>query len=144
MVQQQGSLTAALHSIPAEDLKQGEDGGEGVGEQHREEGIRTVGHGYELASLADELEKTDEDSVLSQRLNDPVPLGAQHELSVPPSAQGHTELFDPQTAVTSCEIPNQRTALEGSQVGESMPHTDEMVTSKNCSPPHNIWIFFPS
>ncbi|XP_037545341.1 zinc finger protein 653 [Nematolebias whitei] len=116
MVQQQGSLTAALHSIPAEDLKQGEDGGEGVGEQHREEGIRTAGHGYELESLADELEKTDEDSVLSQSLNDPVPLGAQHELSVPPPAQGQTELFDPQTAVTSCEIPNQRTALEGSQL----------------------------
>lgn len=141
MVQQQGSLTAALHSIPAGDLKQGEDGGEGVREQHGEEGLRTVGDGYELASLADELEKTDEDSVLSQSLNDPVPLGAQHELFVPPPGQDETELLDPQTVVSSCEIPNQRTALEGSQVGESIPHTDKMVSSKNCSPaPHHVWI----
>lgn len=113
MVQQQGSLTAALHSIPAEDPEQGE-GGER--EQLREEEIRTVAVGYELE---DEMEKTDEDSVLSHSSNDPAPLGAQHPAL---SEQDQSELFDPQTlqtVVADCEIPEQRTALEGSQVSES-------------------------
>uniref|UniRef100_A0A3Q3AF14 Zinc finger protein 653 n=1 Tax=Kryptolebias marmoratus TaxID=37003 RepID=A0A3Q3AF14_KRYMA len=111
MVQQQGSLTAALHSVPAEELKQGKAGGEGESELLGEEEIRTAGQGYELAaSLADE------DSVLSQGLSEPAP---QRELSVPAPAQDQTELFDPQTlqtVVTGCELPDQRTALEGSQL----------------------------
>ncbi|XP_030591385.1 zinc finger protein 653 [Archocentrus centrarchus] len=124
MVQQQGSLTGAFHSVPAdqgeetEDLREGKDGGEG------EEEVRTVRHDYECvmtASLADELDKSDEDLVLSQSLSGSLRLGAQPELSVPPpmEAQEQSELFEPQTlqtVVTSCEIPDQRTALEGSQL----------------------------
>uniref|UniRef100_A0A3Q1F0M1 Zinc finger protein 653 n=1 Tax=Acanthochromis polyacanthus TaxID=80966 RepID=A0A3Q1F0M1_9TELE len=136
IMRQQGSLTAEFRSIPeeeeeeeegeeAEDLRQGKDGEEGEGERLREEEIGTVRHDYECvtvtASLADELEKADEDSVLSQSLSGSVPLGAQTELSVPPpmQVQEQSELFDPQalqTVVTGCEIPDQRTALEGSQL----------------------------
>ncbi|KAM9345835.1 zinc finger protein 653 [Symphorus nematophorus] len=125
MERQQSSPATAFHSIPseeeaeeAEDLRQDRDGG-------AEEEIRTIPHGYECvavtASLADKLEKTDENSVLSQGLSSSVPLGAQPELSVQPpmQVQGQSELFDPQTlqtVVTSCEIPDQRTTLEGSQL----------------------------
>ncbi|XP_022052134.2 zinc finger protein 653 [Acanthochromis polyacanthus] len=136
IMRQQGSLTAEFRSIPeeeeeeeegeeAEDLRQGKDGEEGEGERLGEEEIGTVRHDYECvtvtASLADELEKADEDSVLSQSLSGSVPLGAQTELSVPPpmQVQEQSELFDPQalqTVVTGCEIPDQRTALEGSQL----------------------------
>lgn len=115
---QQDSPAPAFHSIPseeeaeeAEDLRRGTD-----------EDIRTVLHGYECvpgtASLADKLEKTDEDSMLSQSLSSSVPLETQPELSVPPTMQDQSELFDPQTLVSSCEIPDQRTTLEGSQVGD--------------------------
>ncbi|XP_056256798.1 zinc finger protein 653 [Seriola aureovittata] len=129
MERQQGSPAAAFHSIPseeeAEDLRRGGDEGEGGGERLGEEEIRTLPHGYDCvtvaASLADKLEKTDEDSVLSQSLSGSVQLGAQSQLSVPPPmhVQEQSELFDPQTlqtVVTSCEIPDQRTALEGSQL----------------------------
>lgn len=131
MERQQGSPTAAFHSIPseeeAEDLRQGRDEREGGGESLREEEIRTIQHSYDCvtvtASLADKLEKTDEDSVLSQSLSGSVQLGAQPRLSVQPpmQVQEQSELFDPQTlqtVVTSCDIPDQRTALEGSQVGD--------------------------
>ncbi|XP_070779899.1 zinc finger protein 653 [Enoplosus armatus] len=122
-----GSPAAAFHSIPseeeeeaeeAEDLGRGRDGGE-------DEEVGAIPHGYECvavtASLADKLEKADEDSVLSQSLSGSVRLGAQTELSVPPPMQvpEQSELFDPQalqTVVTSCEIPDQRTSLEGSQL----------------------------
>ncbi|CAI5674331.1 unnamed protein product [Oreochromis niloticus] len=128
MVRQQGSLTAAFHSVPTEeeeeteDLRQAKDGGEE--ERLREEEVRTVTHDYECvmtASLADELDKSDEDLVLSQSLSGSVRLGAQTELSVPPTmqVQEQSELFEPQTlqtVVTGCEIPDQRTALEGSQL----------------------------
>ncbi|XP_040012951.1 zinc finger protein 653 [Xiphias gladius] len=129
MERQQGSPTAAFHSIPseeeAEDLRQGRDEREGGGESLREEEIRTIQHSYDCvtvtASLADKLEKTDEDSVLSQSLSGSVQLGAQPRLSVQPpmQVQEQSELFDPQTlqtVVTSCDIPDQRTALEGSQL----------------------------
>ncbi|XP_041813339.1 zinc finger protein 653 [Chelmon rostratus] len=120
--QQQGSPAAEFHSIPseeeaeeAEDLRRGRDG--------RDEEIRTVPHGYDCvtvtASLADKLEKTDEDSVLSQSLDCSVPLRAQPELLAPPPMQEQSELFDSQTlqtVVTSCEIPDQRATLEGSQL----------------------------
>ncbi|XP_039901661.1 zinc finger protein 653 [Simochromis diagramma] len=128
MVRQQGSLTAAFHSVPTEeeeeteDLRQGKDGGEE--ERLTEEEVRTVRHDYECvmtASLADELDKSDEDLVLSQSLSGSVRLSAQTELSVPPTmqVQEQSELFEPQTlqtVVTGCEIPDQRTALEGSQL----------------------------
>lgn len=120
MERQQGSPTAAFHSTPseeeAEDLRRGRDGGE--------EEIRTVPHSYECvtvtASLADKLVKADEDSVLSQSSSGSVGVGAQPDLSVPPPTHEQSELFDPQTlqtVVTSCEIPDQRSTLEGSQVG---------------------------
>ncbi|XP_071330690.1 zinc finger protein 653 [Trachinotus anak] len=129
MERQQGSTAAAFHSITseeeAEDLRQGRDEGEGGGDRLRGEEIRTIPHSYDCvtvtASLADKVEKTDEDSVLSQGLNGSLQLGAQPQLSVPPpmQVQEQSEPFDPQalqTVVTGCEIPDQRTALEGSQL----------------------------
>ncbi|XP_044036288.1 zinc finger protein 653 [Siniperca chuatsi] len=122
MERQQGSPAAAFHSIPSEE--EAEEAGD-LRRDREEEEIRTIPHGYECvtvtASLADKLEKTDEDSVLSQSLSGSVRLGAQAELSVPPpmQIQEQSELFDPQTlqtVVTSCEIPDQRTTLEGSQL----------------------------
>ncbi|XP_070704144.1 zinc finger protein 653 [Pempheris klunzingeri] len=123
MERPQVSPAAAFHSVPSEeedeDLRPVSDGGE-EGEE-----IGTAPHGYECvtvtASLADRLEKTDEDAVLSGSLSGSVRLGAQTELSVPPpmQVQEQSELFDPQTlqtVVTSCEIPDQRTTLEGSQL----------------------------
>ncbi|XP_054463652.1 zinc finger protein 653 isoform X2 [Anoplopoma fimbria] len=127
---QQGSPAAAFNSIPseeeeeeeeedaeeAEDLRRGTDG---------EEEIRTAPLGYECVtmtpSLAVKLGKMDEDSLLSQSLSGSAGLGAQPELSVsqPMQVEEQSELFDPQTlqtVVTSCEIPDQRTTLEGSQL----------------------------
>lgn len=128
MEREQGSPGASFQSIPseeeAEDLRQ--DGAEGGGRER----IGMIPHRYECvmttsvtAPLVDKLDKMDEDSVLSQNLSGSVPLEAQPELSVPPpfQVQEQSELFDPQTlqtVVTSCEIPDQRAALEGSQVGE--------------------------
>ncbi|XP_029293525.1 zinc finger protein 653 [Cottoperca gobio] len=124
MERQQGS-PAAFHSIPSEEEEEeeeeeGEEESEDLRRDGEEEEIRTVPHGYECVtvtpSLADKLEKLDKDSVLSQSLNGSV----GPELSVPPPMQEEqSELFDPQTlqtVVTSCEIPDQRTALEGSQL----------------------------
>ncbi|XP_029998211.1 zinc finger protein 653 isoform X2 [Sphaeramia orbicularis] len=95
-----------------EDLRQSR---EGEGERCIEEEIRTVSHGYECvtvtASLSGKLGKTDEDSMLSQDLSSSVPP--------PMQVQNQSELFDPQTlqtVITSCELPDQRTALEGSQL----------------------------
>lgn len=136
MEREQDSPAAGFQSIPseeeAEDLSQ--EGAEGGGgrERLREEGMSVIPHRYECvmstsvtATLVDKLDKMDEDSVLSQNLNGSEPLEAQPELSVPPpfQVQEQSELFDPQTlqtVVTSCEIPDQRTALEGSQVGEQV------------------------
>nr|XP_046272600.1 zinc finger protein 653 isoform X2 [Scatophagus argus] len=122
MERQQGSAPAAFTSIPTEE--ETEETEDVRRDRNRgEEEIRTVPHGYDCvtvtASLADKLEKTNEDSVLSQSLSGSVPLGAQPELSVPPPMQEQSELFEPQslqTVVTSCEIPDQRNTLEGSQL----------------------------
>uniref|UniRef100_A0A1A7WAG7 Zinc finger protein 653 n=3 Tax=Nothobranchiidae TaxID=405002 RepID=A0A1A7WAG7_9TELE len=107
-VQQQSSPTTTLHSVPSKDLKQAEGEMERLGVEE----ITAVGCGYDCvtmaASLADEVERT-EDSVLSQSLSG----------SVPPAVQEQTDLLDPQTlqtVVSGCEIPDQRTALEGSQL----------------------------
>ncbi|XP_026204449.1 zinc finger protein 653 isoform X2 [Anabas testudineus] len=135
MDREQGFPDASCQSTSSEedaenvsqDGAEGEGGGEERGgrERLREEEIRTIPHRYECitntSSLVDKLDKTDEDSVLSQSLSGSVPLEAQPELSVPPpfQVQEQSELFDPQalqTVVTSCEIPDQRTALEGSQL----------------------------
>nr|XP_020478754.1 zinc finger protein 653 isoform X2 [Monopterus albus] len=117
VMKQQDSPGTAFHSIPseeeAEDLRGGREECEGLGE---EEEIRALPHRYECAtsvmtSLAEKLEKTEDDSVLSQSLSDSVPPAVQ--------VQEQSELFDPQTlqtVVTSCEIPDQRMSLEGSQL----------------------------
>ncbi|XP_028268648.1 zinc finger protein 653 [Parambassis ranga] len=114
--QQRASLTPAFHCIPieeeeAEDLRRGKDGEE---EEEQEE-TRTVQHDYQCVamttSLVDELEKVDGDPVLSQSLSGSIPP--------PMQVQEQSEMFDPQTlqtVVTGCELPDQRTALEGSQL----------------------------
>ncbi|KAM3598699.1 uncharacterized protein V6R79_021494 [Siganus canaliculatus] len=120
--QPQSSPTAAFHSIPseeeeeeAEELRPGRD--------EAEEELRTLPHGYECvtvtASLVDKLTKVDQESAAVQSLSGSVPLGAQPGLLVPPPMQEQSELFDSQslqTVVSSCEIPDQRSALEGSQL----------------------------
>ncbi|XP_034450365.1 zinc finger protein 653 [Hippoglossus hippoglossus] len=123
MEEQQGSPPAAFVSISseeeAEDLRQSRDGEEG--EKLIEEDISTLPHNYDCVAMttpvADKLEKTDEESVLSQSLSSPVELTVP---SGPPmQVQEQSDLFPPQTlqtVVTSCEIPDQRTALEGSQL----------------------------
>ncbi|XP_068193189.1 zinc finger protein 653 isoform X2 [Antennarius striatus] len=122
VVQQQDSPAAAFHSIPseeeveeAEDLRRGRDGGAG--------GVRTLPHRYGCVavktSLPDKPEKMDKDSDQSQNLSDSVPAEPEPELSDPLPMQEQSELFDPQTLqtmVTSCEIPDQRIPLEGSQL----------------------------
>ncbi|XP_074511760.1 zinc finger protein 653 [Sebastes fasciatus] len=124
---QQDSSSAAFHSIPSEEEAEEAEEAEDLRRDRddREEEMRTIPHGYECvtvtASLIDKLEKTDEDSLLSQSLSGSIGLRVQPELSVPPpmQVQEQSELFDPQTlqtVVTSCEIPDQRTNLEGSQL----------------------------
>ncbi|XP_010790434.1 coiled-coil domain-containing protein 96-like, partial [Notothenia coriiceps] len=95
----------------AEDLRQ-----DGEEEEEEEEEIRTVPLGYECVevtqSLMDKLEKTREDSLLSQSGS----VGS--ELSVPSNIPEQSEMFDPhslQTVVSSCEIPDQRNTLGGPQ-----------------------------
>ncbi|XP_062263364.1 zinc finger protein 653 [Platichthys flesus] len=109
MEEQPGSPPAAFVSISseeeAEDLRQSRDGEEG--EKLIEEEIRTVPLNYKL-------EKTDEDSVLSQGLSSPVELSVQSGPSV--QVQEQSDLFPPHPLVTSCEVPDQRTALDGSQL----------------------------
>ncbi|XP_060945980.1 zinc finger protein 653 [Limanda limanda] len=123
MEEQPGSPPEVIVSISseeeeAEDLRQTRDQ---EGERLIEEDIRTTPLNYDCVAmttpLADKLEKTDQDSVLVQSLSSPV------ELSVPsgPSmqVQEQSDLFPPhplQAVVTSCETPDQRTALEGSQL----------------------------
>ncbi|XP_074552592.1 zinc finger protein 653 [Halichoeres trimaculatus] len=122
MEPEQGSPAAEFHPIPSEgeeaeeaqDLRQSRDEGE-----EQDEELRTIPHSYECiavtASLTEKPEKTYENSSGTVRLS------AQPGLSLPPSApvQEQSELFDPptlQTVVSSCEIPDQRPALEGSQL----------------------------
>lgn len=121
MEQQQASVSAAFPSIPIEeedeDLERGRDGGE--------EEVMAV---TMTASLADKMEKTVKDSVLSESLIRSVPVVAQPELLVPPPIHEQSELFDHQTlqtVVTGCDIPDQRATLEGSQVdlAEMLIHT---------------------
>ncbi|XP_037331667.2 zinc finger protein 653 [Pungitius pungitius] len=126
--QQQSSPAAAYHSVASEEEDKDEEGDEQEEEEEEEEEeaedlrrgrggeeeIRTAPHGYGCvtvrASLAVELEKRDEDSQSSG----PEPPAAQ-----PPQGEAASQLFDShalQTVVTSCEIPDHRTTLEGSQL----------------------------
>ncbi|TNN40725.1 Zinc finger protein 653 [Liparis tanakae] len=128
---QQGSPAEAFHSISSEEEEPEEEEEEGEEDLKEPEDLRQgrggegeVGAavpGYECvtaaASLADGLGKADEDSPLSHSAG----LGVQPAPPVTPPMQveEQSELFDPhtlQTVVTSCEIPDQRTTLEGSQL----------------------------
>ncbi|XP_041719402.1 zinc finger protein 653-like [Coregonus clupeaformis] len=90
-----------------------------------DEGVGTSQDGYECvvvtASLTDRLDKTDEEDT-TQKMCDTVGVDTQPNLHpVPVSMQvpGQGELFDSQTLQTvgtSCEIPDQRGTLEGSQL----------------------------
>ncbi|XP_077412227.1 zinc finger protein 653 isoform X2 [Vanacampus margaritifer] len=116
----QGSPEAIFHPLTSEeeteDVRQSQD--ERVTEKLGEVQEGEIGCDYKCVvvgtSFADKLGKTDED------LGDSVPP-SQPELliSSPVQAEEKEELFDPhtlQTVVTSCVIPNQHTALEGSQL----------------------------
>uniref|UniRef100_A0A147A4G0 Zinc finger protein 653 n=1 Tax=Fundulus heteroclitus TaxID=8078 RepID=A0A147A4G0_FUNHE len=123
--------TASLHSASAEEEEEEEAAAlEDVAPSTDEEGAReklrkeelTFGPGCEYdataASLPEDLDRGNQDS---QSLNGPIPLSAQQERAAPPAAQVQepAEPFEPQplqTVVTGCQIPNQRTALEGSQL----------------------------
>lgn len=122
MEPERGSPAAEFHPLPSEeeeaeeaqDLRQGRDE-----EEEEDEGMRTIPPSYECisvtASLTDKTEKAYESS------SGTVGLGAQPGLSLPSSApaQEQSELFDSrtlQTVVSSCDIPEQRPALEGSQL----------------------------
>jgi len=149
-----GSPAEAFHSISSEEEpEEGEEGGEEDLKEPEdlrqgrggEEEVGAAVPGYEsvpvAAALADGLGKADEDPPLSHSAG----LGAQPAPPVTPPMQveEQSELFDPhtlQTVVTSCEIPDQRTTLEGSQVGDLVPCRDverrEMwCTSRKCMTP---------
>ncbi|XP_064844060.1 zinc finger protein 653-like [Oncorhynchus masou masou] len=90
-----------------------------------DEGVGTSQDGYECvvvtASLTDRLDKADEEDT-TQTLGDTVGVDTQTNLHpVPASMQvpGQGELFDSQTLQTvgtTCEIPDQRGNLDGSQL----------------------------
>ncbi|XP_034046698.1 zinc finger protein 653 isoform X2 [Thalassophryne amazonica] len=112
---------SAASEEAAEGLQQGQDGEERKETvKHGDEGATTVPDGYTCGPVATpSADKADEDSVLSQRLSGSLALGSQMEMSVPPPMQvpEQGEMFDVlPTVVTSCEIPNQRAGLQGSQL----------------------------
>ncbi|XP_061829639.1 zinc finger protein 653 isoform X2 [Nerophis lumbriciformis] len=116
----QGSPEAMFHSLTSEeeadDVSQDQDEGatEPLGEDEH------TGCGYErvamVTSFADKPRKADE------RPGESVQTSPQPELLAQPPAQAEEdggELYDPhalQAVVTSCDIPNHQTALEGSQL----------------------------
>ncbi|XP_017161927.1 zinc finger protein 653 isoform X2 [Poecilia reticulata] len=111
---------ASLHSASAEE----EEGAalkdvEGGTEQEAEgEKLRTLAPDYDYSTAA-EASLPDETNEDNRSLSGSVPLSSQLEVShLPPAqAQDQTQLFQPlQTAAAGCELPNQRTALEGSQL----------------------------
>ncbi|KAM4534678.1 zinc finger protein 653 [Fundulus diaphanus] len=122
--------TASLHSASTEEEEEEaaalEDAAQSTDEEGAREKLRkeemTFGPGCEYdataASLPEGLDRGNEDS---QSWNGSVPLSAQLERAAPPAAQvqEQAEPFEPQplqTVVTGCQIPNQRAALEGSQL----------------------------
>ncbi|XP_061741563.1 uncharacterized protein LOC133541872 isoform X2 [Nerophis ophidion] len=116
----QGSPEAMFHSLTSEEeaddvrLDQDEGATEPLGEDEH------TGCGYErvpiVTSFADKPRKADE------RPEESVHTSLQPELLAPPPVQEEEdsgELYDPhalQAVVTSCDIPNHQTALEGSQL----------------------------
>uniref|UniRef100_M4A2V7 Zinc finger protein 653 n=1 Tax=Xiphophorus maculatus TaxID=8083 RepID=M4A2V7_XIPMA len=111
-----------------------EDGGrtqqpkEGAALEDVDGGTKQEGEGEKLRTLAPDDYSTaakaslpDETNEDNRSLNGSVPVSSHLEMSDPPPAQvqDQTHLFQPRplrTAVTGCERPNQRTALEGSQL----------------------------
>ncbi|XP_057673183.1 zinc finger protein 653 isoform X1 [Corythoichthys intestinalis] len=113
----QGSPETIFHVITSEEEVE-DVGEEAVTERLVEEQEEGIGRGYECgtvgASFSDKLENTDEGISYSVPPSQPE-LMAQS----PDRPEEKGELFDPQTlqtVVTSCEIPDHQTALEGSQL----------------------------
>ncbi|XP_039681706.1 zinc finger protein 653 isoform X2 [Perca fluviatilis] len=128
MERQEGPPAAEFHSVSSEEEEEEEEEDLRLGRDPEDE-IRTMPHAlppaYEcvaVASLEDKLEKTDSDSELSRSVRGSVGLQEEDQSvrgSVGLQEEDQSSLFDPQTLqtmVTSCEIPDQRTALEGSQL----------------------------
>ncbi|XP_054891593.1 zinc finger protein 653 isoform X2 [Poeciliopsis prolifica] len=109
---------ASLHSASAE-----EDEGAALEdvEQEREGGkLKTLAPDY-ACSAAAEASLPDEAIEANRRSSGSVPLSSHLGMSDPPPAQAQdqTQRFQPQplqTAAAGCELPNQRTALESSQL----------------------------
>lgn len=107
MERQQSALTTAFHPLPNEEEEDEEEEAEDGGN------IRAIHHDYVTVTVTDELVKADEDGVLSQGLSGAIPLAG------PPPLEEQGELFDHQSlqaVVTDCNIPDQKAALEGSQL----------------------------
>ncbi|XP_023205274.1 zinc finger protein 653 isoform X2 [Xiphophorus maculatus] len=112
---------ASLHSVSAEEEEGAalEDVDGGTKQEGEGEKLRTLApDDYSTAAKASLPDETNEDN---RSLNGSVPVSSHLEMSDPPPAQvqDQTHLFQPRplrTAVTGCERPNQRTALEGSQL----------------------------
>ncbi|XP_028311973.1 zinc finger protein 653 isoform X2 [Gouania willdenowi] len=123
MDQAQDSIMEEFHSVPEveEEELEAEDQPDSNGES--EENLRSIHHGCVITttSLSGDLEKTADDAELSQSLSALVPLSDRPLMLVPPTleVQEQSELFHHQTlhaVVTGCETPDQKTALEGSQL----------------------------
>ncbi|CAN9505120.1 unnamed protein product [Ophioblennius macclurei] len=119
---EQSSLAAAtvFREEDVDEEQEEEEEEEDLTPGNDEDGGKTGGvrHDYVTVTVSEPLAKTDEDGALTQSLSGAVPL----PLPPPPTSmhmQEQGDLFDPhtlQTVVAGCEIPDQRTALEGSQL----------------------------
>ncbi|KAM9473147.1 zinc finger protein 653 isoform 3-T4 [Salvelinus alpinus] len=113
------------YNAVGEDINPEEEEAEDLRRDRGDEGVGTSQDGYECvvvtASLTDRLNKADEEDT-TQTMGDTVGVDTQTNLHpVPASMQvpGQGELFDSQTLQTvgtTCEIPDQRGTLDGSQL----------------------------
>uniref|UniRef100_A0A096MB34 Zinc finger protein 653 n=1 Tax=Poecilia formosa TaxID=48698 RepID=A0A096MB34_POEFO len=111
---------ASLHSASAEEEEGAalEDVDGGTEQEGEGEKLRTLAPDYDYSTAA-EASLPDEMNEDNRSLSGSVTLSSQLEVSDQPPAQGQdqTQLFQPlQTAPAVCELPNQRTALESSQL----------------------------
>ncbi|XP_027878271.1 zinc finger protein 653 [Xiphophorus couchianus] len=113
---------ASLHSTSAEEEEGAalEDVDGGTKQEGEGEKLRTLASDddYSTAAKASLPDETNEDN---RSLNGSVPVSSHLEMSdpLPAQVQDQTQLFQPRplrTAAAGCERPNQRTALEGSQL----------------------------
>ncbi|XP_014877560.1 zinc finger protein 653-like isoform X2 [Poecilia latipinna] len=112
----------SLHSASAEEEEGAalEDVDGGTEQEGEGEKLRTLAPDYDYSTAA-EASLPDEMNEDNRSLSGSVTLSSQLEVSNPPPAQAQdqTQLFQPQplqTAAADCELPNQRTALESSQL----------------------------